>query len=329
MPTLDAQKCSGIVADETARVTARTKNRLVIAAKALIATALLVWLVASGRLDLSDVFGAGHPLLQAAGTALLLASMLLQYVRWWLLLRAVRIEMSLRQSMEISFIGQFAAGFLPGGAGGELARMYYVARDFPLLAGGMTIVVDRALGFWTLLCFSTFGFAIVGKSHGTAPLLEALSAATIVVTVGAFFVFFRRTREALVRVVPKRWRSGLSETVGALVADKAAIVCSVALSFAATLLVIVAFSLCAQAAESGATFLKVSAAAPVSMIVAVLPISPGGIGVAEAAGSVAFSRLGVAKGATMVAIFRLWYLVLSIPGAVLYVIRSRGARRRE
>ena len=60
---------------------------------------------------------------------------------------------------------------------------------------------------------------------------------------------------------------------------------------------------------------------PLVFVATALPLSPSGIGVGETAASVLFAQFGVETGATLMLIVRLWFLVLQLPGGLLYVLR--------
>ena len=56
-------------------------------------------------------------------------------------------------------------------------------------------------------------------------------------------------------------------------------------------------------------------AVPLVIIAMSLPISPGGLGVGEAAASQLFAEFGLANGALVVLVVRLGVVVISLPGA--------------
>jgi putative exporter of polyketide antibiotics len=72
-----------------------------------------------------------------------------------------------------------------------------------------------------------------------------------------------------------------------------------------------------------ATFL----AGPLVFLVNSLPITPGGIGLAEATSSELFSRLGSAGGAEIMILFRICSALLSLPG-ILPVLGLLGSRNQ-
>lgn len=308
----------------------RAKRRLLLAAKLLVALLLFGWLVASGRLDLTLLFRRSDPGSHVIGVLLVLVSVVLQYVRWWLLLRAQDVGLSLRDAFEISFIAQFLSAVMPGASASEVVRAYYVGRAVSggALRGSVSVVVDRAIGLLVLLWFGVVGFVTI-YGAGATGMTESRRTFEVVImlalagSIAMTFVGFAKTRALLLPLVPRRWRGGFDEAVSMLAADRRTLAASLALSVAATSCVMLAFVAAGRAAGSGADLITVCAVTPVVFVASVLPISPAGLGVAEATASITFGQFGVVEGATMMAFFRIWNLVAFVPGAYFYVVRSR------
>ena len=58
---------------------------------------------------------------------------------------------------------------------------------------------------------------------------------------------------------------------------------------------------------------------PLVFVAGTLPIAPDGIGVSESAASLLFSQYGIASGATIMLIYRLWMLLIRLPGSLLFI----------
>ena len=59
--------------------------------------------------------------------------------------------------------------------------------------------------------------------------------------------------------------------------------------------------------------------------VAALPVAPDGVGVSETASALLFSQHGVASGAAIMLLYRLWLLVLSLGALILGLVQSGSA----
>lgn len=116
-------------------------------------------------------------------------------IRWSGLLAAQSVQLPPGRVFRIFFIGQFFNSFLPGAAGGDAARAYYVFKETRLkrTEAVATIVVDRGIGLLTLMIFAcimmawrlpVFWGALWAKS--VAVILGAVAAIGIVVLYLAF-----------------------------------------------------------------------------------------------------------------------------------------------
>jgi len=309
------------------------RQHVVNLAKILVAGGLLLWLAQSGQIDFSPLLSAPLSAYHLLGMAALLANMLLQVMRWWQLLRTQHIHMPIGRALQVSWIGLFFSVILPGGAGGELVRGYYVVRDAPRskIAGVSTLLVDRALGLYTLLWLGTLSLPFLGGFRRDLPAaviqMEILVLLLLIGTTGLFLVlWFRPTRSLALRLVPRRFRVPVEETLNAYQMGGRDLLASFGLSLSANLMLMLGFLAAARVLDSSALWQQVFLVGPFVIIAKTLPISPGGVGVAEAASSLLFAQFDVTEGAMMMLITRLWQLLLCLPGGLIYImLRSSSA----
>ncbi len=85
-----------------------------------------------------------------------------QYLRWYVLVRALDLPFKLRDAFRLGMVGTFYSNFLPGAIGGDLVKAFYIAKGHPerKAAAVSTVVADRMLGLFGLLVFAS----IVGGS---------------------------------------------------------------------------------------------------------------------------------------------------------------------
>lgn len=78
-----------------------------------------------------------------------------QYVRWYVLVKALDLPFTLRNAFRLGMVGTFYNTFLPGAIGGDLIKAFFIAKDQPSrrAAAVSTVVADRALGLFGLLIF--------------------------------------------------------------------------------------------------------------------------------------------------------------------------------
>ncbi|MDB6078821.1 MAG: hypothetical protein JWO82_2568 [Akkermansiaceae bacterium] len=105
----------------------------------------------------------------SGGLAFAFGSVIFTAVRWWLLLRAQSIPVTLWRTIELTFIGNLFNLVAFGGVGGDAARIFLLIRDFPdrKLAVTLTVMVDHLVGLVSLalifFCVSAGRFDSLGE----------------------------------------------------------------------------------------------------------------------------------------------------------------------
>ncbi len=92
-----------------------------------------------------------------AGVAVLcVVTLVIQYVRWYVLVRALDLPFTLGEAIRLGLVGTFYNVFLPGSVGGDLVKAFYIAHGQPgrRAAAVATVVIDRLVGLFGLLWFS-------------------------------------------------------------------------------------------------------------------------------------------------------------------------------
>ncbi len=280
----------------------------------------------------------------AAGACAALAlAYFLSALRWYFILHALGIPIRLRPCAEIFAMGTFANNLMLGGTGGDVVRAVYVSmhlhRD---RAGGViSVLLDRAAGLLGMLTLGVvFGILDVGHVVGS-PVTRTVFlwlcggfAAGMAGIVVVFVVMNREfhawmtdrlgTRTVIHRVVLR-----LFETVVQLRRDPVAIVISFVLSVLTSLLVVVAIIFLASGFEAqGLSWIDYGNATIIALLASAIPLTPGGIGVAE--GAFAFlclvwepSPTGLAYGTIFLG-QRLITTVISLFGCIAFVTYEGG-----
>jgi len=142
----------------------------------------------------------------------------IQFVRWYILVRALDLPFSLPSAFRLGFIGCFYNAFLPGSVGGDLVKAFYIARDTPgrRAAAVATVMADRLVGLFGLIWFSALiggSFWLAGNSRivGNAYLEKiifvcgVLVAAAVIVWIGLGFLPASRQEQIdrLFKRIPK------------------------------------------------------------------------------------------------------------------------------
>lgn len=103
---------------------------------------------------------------------LLVGMFSLQVVRWYLLVRSVRIPFTLRHAFQLGLLGLFGNTFLPGAIGGDFFKAYFLAKESPgqRTAAVSTVIVDRAFGLFGLILFTAI-FGSIAWASGSPRML--------------------------------------------------------------------------------------------------------------------------------------------------------------
>jgi uncharacterized membrane protein YbhN (UPF0104 family) len=251
----------------------------------------------------------------ATGVLLVGVSVVLGFLRWRLVARAARIDLSLGEALRVGALG-FSANFVAlGNVGGDVVKATLVARRRPgkRAVAVTTVLVDRAMGLFALLAFASA--AIVATGHampGAEPeILRLLSQSTLAVTAvaGACVVVALGAPAVLEGVAHLISKAPLGGATLGRVAHRAAeiarvyrggwrwlgaalgvgIVCD-----ALFVLSMVAVACALPLARPG--LIEHFVVVPLSMIAGALPISPSGLGTVEATVELLYKTLGKAAG---------------------------------
>src|SRR5690606_12164057 len=104
------------------------KKLLINIIKFLIAGGLIVWLIRSGKLDLSLLTDLiSFPLAIILAISLQLLNYLLVSWRWRLIIASRSlVTLPLKEILKINWIGQFFSSVLPGSVSGDLVKLFYI-----------------------------------------------------------------------------------------------------------------------------------------------------------------------------------------------------------
>jgi uncharacterized membrane protein YbhN (UPF0104 family) len=178
------------------------RKTLLDVAKYLLAIGLLVWVVKSNWNPAPSPDGDGqsrglgyvwqrhavegepiHAGYLIGGFAIYCAAVALTMFRWYLLVRALDLQLTIRDAYRYGLIGVFFNTFLPGAVGGDLIKAAVLARgQTRRTAAVATVIMDRVLALWALVWF----VAILGSVFWACGLLQGKAeAAASSIIVGA------------------------------------------------------------------------------------------------------------------------------------------------
>jgi hypothetical protein len=155
--------------------------------------------------------------LLAIAAALTLAMALITFIRWYWLMRALDLPVTLRDAIRLGFIGYLLNFVSVGAVGGDLFKAILTARQCPgrRTEAVATVVVDRVLGLYSILLLATGAILFTGCWHAPASVeLQGICRATFIATaIGTGGVFLMMlpdfTGGALARRLEKIPKIGL------------------------------------------------------------------------------------------------------------------------
>jgi uncharacterized membrane protein YbhN (UPF0104 family) len=314
--------------------------RILRTAAGLLVLALLIYF---GRIDLAVLRQTlEHPALLLFAAALLLAAVPIAAVRWWVLIAALDFPMGFRWALQTTFISNFFNVFLPGTLGGDMVRVLLARRA---AHGGMsrlafTVMADRLSGLAALMVLALCVVpALPARFHEPAYLLP-LAAACVALPGGiAVGILAGAPLANLLARLPAPLGPRLAHAVREVLAAVRAYagrwsVLAWALALSLLQFILVLSSLIALGMAMSFDRLPPSGyviAGVWSIIANFLPLTPGGLGVGEAA----FAQIAAAlesgpSGASYGNVFlaaRILTILISVVGVLPY-LAQRGELRK-
>jgi uncharacterized protein (TIRG00374 family) len=286
------------------------------------------------------------PFLLLAGV-LYLACLVPTLLRWYVLVRAQGVALTIAGAMRLGMIGVFFKTFLPGAVGGDIVKAAGLARDRTgRTLAAATVIMDRAVALWALIWLVT----LLGGVFWTAGMLEgdAKRPAMIIVLTSAVLGGASVIVWLLLGLLPadraERFALGLKRRgrVGAAAAEfwralwiyrcrQGSVALALVLSLIANVLFVASFHCAARTLWDAAPSNPVPSLTqhllivPVGMVILMVPLFPGGAGIGELGfgGLYAWFHCSAANGVLASLVVRvigwvvglLGFIVYSLPGA--------------
>jgi uncharacterized protein (TIRG00374 family) len=284
------------------------------AAKQLVSTA---WLLPC--LSMLTIFGAA-----------------IESKRLWFLFRAQDMSLSFVDGYRAVAIGALFNFCIPGGTGGDVMKLYYLAANKRgrRVEIATVLFVDRVVALFCMLCLVVALALLDGKLVWEYPLIGGLVGAAGVIALGlllggaiACSATLRASRwyaYLMVRLPMRRYLARVADALYAFRERKAAMLKAAALSLIGHLALLGIFTVAGKTLVPGASATVISLLALLGLLANALPITPGGLGVGEAAFEGLFRSVGYSGGAQLILAWRAGMLTLCFVGCALYIAGARG-----
>jgi uncharacterized protein (TIRG00374 family) len=271
---------------------------LSIVLKLAFAVGVIYWMVHSGKLNLQVV---GHAFADQWPVALfLLFTLYLQVAinswRWNVLNSALGFGIRYREAFSLSMIGLLFTVVIPGSVGGDVIKAYYVGTRVPNRRAHAftTILMDRYLGLLSLLTLGTAGVCWNYRVILTNKVMTTLATFVVVAFVGASLglmaaVLFSTQVTGLLRRfvgrVPLVGHAVKScEALEAFRAKPGVLLIGVLMSLPCHLIACLGMRVAMGMVGAGEMPLeRFLLIVPLGLISTVIPLSPGGVGIGQAA----------------------------------------------
>ena len=310
----------------------RTRKVIFGLVRAIIGVALVIYLGSSGLIEWASLLGLvrAWPLTLLA-VFLLVLNFLIAAWRFCVLLRPLKLRLTLWDSLKLTLIGQFFSTFLPGGTSGDVMKIYYAAEGN---AGRRTevatvVLLDRAVGMFAMLLLplllTPFFSDLVSSSRALRDILwfDALIAAAMFC--GFLLCFSTRVRNSRMLL----WFFGkeplgvyaerIFDTVHGFGRHLSPLFAGVGISLVGHSQTIVILLLLAAATVPGEPVWKAGLMVPLGLLVNTVPLTPGGLGVGEAAFEKLFRIANITSGAESMLAWRVLTTLLGVAGLLFYL----------
>lgn len=325
------------------------RNALTFLFKFGISAAIIAWLLCDRQNR--EVFGTlsqgpkDWNMLFAAWLLSIVAVML-TFVRWYLLVRALDLSFTLKDAFRLGFLGYLLNFVSLGSVGGDLFKAVFVAREQPgqRAEAVATVVLDRVVGLYMLFVLATVAILFTGQLHSPTEQVRMLSQATLFCTaLGAAGICVLLvpgfTHGTFSRFLERMPRTGplFGKLLGAIriyrsrlkVLAWAALLSVGVHSLSAAGIYLVACALPGARPTLGDHFVIV----PLAMVTGVLPLPMNGLGAFETVVNSLYlwvgasAAVGEGRGLLVALGYRAITIIIAMIGACYYVASRREVAR--
>lgn len=292
--------------------------------------ALLAWVLSrTGLRTLEPVLTNAWVLVPLLGLTAVGATVEAERLR--VLFRASGLNLTWGGAYRVVPVSTFFNFCIPGGTGGDVVKLYYLAlaNEKREIEVATVLVVDRAIALAAVLLFVLLMAAVnyeVVVANATlrtlvVTFIGGLAALGVVVSL-AWSTRLRSTRfyDWLMERIPlSRYIRRVADALHRFRDRKRFLAAAALISLAGHMAGAVTFVLISSLVIPAAPWQLVAFLAMAGMVANAIPLTPGGIGVGEAAFDHLFGLLGYAGGAALLLTWRVTMIPLAVVGATLYI----------
>ncbi len=300
--------------------------------KAAIAIFALTWIVFVSDIDsIRSALKEANYCFIGAGVLVFLLGQYFASYRWNYVLRNQGMAVARLETWRLTQIGTLLGNFLPGQGSGDLVKAAFLFKRFPnskekLIA---SVIYDRILGVFAILSIVSVSLICIVFGVGPffqvgLPLVHIFGAGVAILLLVMLLLASERARFFVKRVVGGKV-AGFARQLGALFSKRKLFFYTLAISLFFQATWILSVWLMFRSIEPSASLPAVVFSAPLSVLMASVPVTLGGIGVREGALSLLMQQSGMSMSvATTGALLTLIPLFASsmIGGVLLFYRKS-------
>ncbi len=302
------------------------KNIALLVGKVLLAGALLLWLLQSGRMDLSMFADLRWSWLLVGVLVLQLLMLILPVVRWYYLAKALNLELSPRQTLRVGMVGYFANIFLPTGLGIDGTKILYMRRWNPGRSSDVltTVLMDRIMGMASMAAIgiAALGLFLIWQHDGRfARVISVMVYLLLGLAVALMALLSRRVSGKLITLLPWEPVRSMLDSFRKYRGRTGVLCLAFAISMATHFSNMLAAWFALVLLGAAVPLLPVCAFTPMVNLSGFLPLTPLGLGIADSCAEGLYSMIGVQQGAEGTMLLRAATVLLSSLG-VFAVVQS-------
>lgn len=312
----------------------KIKNVSIALIKILIAVALIFWLVSSGKIDFSVTRFLLNPWLAFFALGLTFLNLFCASERWRLLLKSQNIINTRLKTFQLSSIGLLFNFVMPGGVGGDVIKVFYAIKDAAdkKIEALNTVLLDRVIGLYTMILFGfaaiVLDFNEIQDSIKLRSIFYFLLALTFISSLGLFLLFYQNSRMKdfilkYLKYLPHHQRfQKLYLNLNLYGKNIKVLIQCLVLSLLAQLSAILLMVGIGIQLGYQIPLTTYFTAIPLGFIITAIPISPGGVGVGQAAFLYLFNLFTQQEtpiGPTLVTSLQILQFVYGLYGAYIFI----------
>ena len=285
------------------------------------------------------------------GVIFILVSLLFSATRWWWLLRANDLKVSLFDSVRYTWLGLFFNNVIPGQTGGDVIKAIYIARrcSSDRVPAFLSVFVDRILGLTSLALLAAIVVAFYAERF--FEIAVAIWSFLLLGVVLACAAFSRRLREKIglkrmLLKLPVKVQELLKEVDSAIFhyrKHKTGVAVWLGLGIINHIVSVSAVVMFGYAVGVGIPTHEYFVLVPVIIIVSAIPIAPNGWGIGEALYAKLFGDYGAVylagtpnaqlimstRGIAVSIVYRLVTTALSLLGGLVLLFEKQRLNKEE